>query len=109
MTPTLLRALAIGGLLVVEMALCALQIPDQKEPWASFDRPAPEARPDTPRRDLVFAVQAELALRGFDPGPLDGIPGGKTEAAIADYQHLRSAPADVRPTEDLLRSLQRWH
>lgn len=32
------------------------------------------------------AVQARLRERGIDPGPIDGIPGRRTTAAIREYQ-----------------------
>lgn len=33
-----------------------------------------------------LALQSDLATLGFDPGPLDGRPGGQTNAAIVAYQ-----------------------
>ena len=39
-----------------------------------------------------FEIQACLKARGFDPGPLDGLPGKKTAAAISAYQESRGIP-----------------
>ena len=39
-----------------------------------------------PARDLVRAVQEGLAALGYDPGPIDGVAGPKTRAAIGDFQ-----------------------
>jgi uncharacterized protein (TIGR02594 family) len=40
------------------------------------------------------AVQRELFRRGFDPGPVDGINGPKTRAAIKAFQLSKSLTAD---------------
>jgi peptidoglycan hydrolase-like protein with peptidoglycan-binding domain len=37
-------------------------------------------------------VQQMLALRGFDPGALDGLSGPRTRAAITAFQQARGAP-----------------
>lgn len=39
------------------------------------------------------AAQAALTFLGFDPGPVDGLPGRKTAAAIADFQRARGLAA----------------
>ena len=36
--------------------------------------------------DTVRAVQAALSKRGFDPGPIDGVPGPRTTAAVRAFQ-----------------------
>ena len=41
------------------------------------------------------SVQRELAARGFDPGPIDGIPGPRTEAALVAFK--RSVGLRARP------------
>jgi hypothetical protein len=47
-------------------------------------RPSREAAPPAPR----FVREAQRALRdlGYQPGPLDGVVGPRTKAALAKYQ-----------------------
>jgi TPR repeat protein len=59
-----------------------------------------------PQRAVVEAVQGELASHGFDPGPADGLPGPRTEAAIAAFLAARDLPRDLAPI-DLLAELLR--
>jgi peptidoglycan hydrolase-like protein with peptidoglycan-binding domain len=37
-------------------------------------------------RDIVRKIQATLEAKGFDPGPIDGVIGPKTRAAVRKYQ-----------------------
>lgn len=89
--------------------------PDRVEPVA----PPPEAyrqpyRPPEPRAQarpaaapsLVARIQAALARRGHDPGPVDGIPGPRTGAAIADYQRASGLPVNGWPSRALLDHLE---
>ena len=50
----------------------------------------PEARQDLVTegkvQDLVTEVQEMLLAKGFDPGPVDGIAGHRTLAALAKFQ-----------------------
>lgn len=73
--------------------------------------PAPAARaPDAPpapkRSPLVGRVQSALLERGFDPGPVDGIQGSQTVAAVQAYQRHRGVTADGVIDAALLRSLK---
>ena len=56
---------------------------------------------ELPARAVVQAVQEELARAGFDPGPIDGLPGRRTEAAIAGFVNARQPPLplDIAPIE----------
>jgi peptidoglycan hydrolase-like protein with peptidoglycan-binding domain len=38
------------------------------------------------RQDLAIAIQIQLKLLGFDPGPIDGNMGARTRAAIRAYR-----------------------
>lgn len=60
-----------------------------------------------PRADLVADMQRELARRGFYDGPVDGILGAKTDAAIRDFEQSTGAKPTGEPSEDLLRQLSR--
>lgn len=54
------------------------------------DDPAPAA--NAVADDLVSQIQANLARRGLYEGPVDGVMGAKTEAAIMFYQETRGLP-----------------
>lgn len=54
------------------------------------DDPAPSANPAA--NDIVAQVQANLVRRGLYEGPVDGVMGSKTEAAIMFYQETRGLP-----------------
>lgn len=43
---------------------------------------------------VITAIQTALAERGFDPGPIDGEFGPKTEAAVAAYQQAEGLTID---------------
>jgi len=51
---------------------------------AGLARPSREAAPPAPR----FVREAQRALRdlGYQPGPVDGVVGHRTKAALAKYQ-----------------------
>ena len=66
---------------------------------------------DADNRPLSYA-QAEAMQRllnqlGFDAGPVDGVPGSQTRAAIRDYQQANGLPADGYASVSLLERLQR--
>jgi peptidoglycan hydrolase-like protein with peptidoglycan-binding domain len=42
----------------------------------------------------VEALQRALASKGIDPGPVDGIFGPKTEAAVRQFQQINGLQAD---------------
>lgn len=45
------------------------------------------ARPSAKQIDnLVKRVQIALAIRGYDPGPVDGRLGGRTKSAVELFQ-----------------------
>lgn len=47
-----------------------------------------------PPNNPTYQLQKFLAGRGFPPGPIDGIPGAKTTAAVILYQRARGLMAD---------------
>ncbi len=56
-------------------------------------------------RDDIRRGQQLLAERGFDPGPIDGIVGPRTRAAVAAFQDAQSLPVTGELTRALLELL----
>ena len=104
---SIFRTIAMILLMAVNTALFDMQLPDQIDtaiqPLASGDHQ--DTIPE--REDLVFAVQVELVIRGFDPGPIDGISGPRTEAAIRAYRTWQGASGSIGINNNLLLDLQR--
>ncbi|WP_156324067.1 peptidoglycan-binding protein [Bacillus sp. JCM 19034] len=46
------------------------------------------------RGNLTRVLQALLYIKGFNPGPLDGIFGGGTEKAVRDFQRAQGITVD---------------
>lgn len=57
-------------------------------------------------QELSAAIQKGLNTLGYDPGPADGVMGGKTRAAIRDYQKDHGVSVDGQPSPGLLRHLE---
>ena len=55
---------------------------------------APAAPLPTEESARVREIQKALKAAGFDPGPLDGRMGGKTKAAVHDFQVANGLDAD---------------
>jgi membrane-bound lytic murein transglycosylase B len=58
-------------------------------------------------RDARIRIQESLAKLGFDPGPIDGVLGKSSRAALRRYQKAHDLPADGFATQDLLQRLTR--
>lgn len=56
-----------------------------------------------PSADAVRRVQAELALRGFNPGPIDGIMGARTDRALRTFQRDEGLLEGLLTVETLSR------
>lgn len=67
--------------------------------WADGDKPANNA--------AVSRVQSGLTRLGYDPGPVDGVMGAKTETAIRSYQRDHSLLVDGRPTAELAQHIEK--
>jgi len=52
------------------------------------------------------AVQLLLLYHGFDPGPIDGIPGAKTKNAIAAFCAKHGCPVLLAADRELLQILK---
>ena len=69
--------------------------------------PPPAAgRKTTAARVDIREIQARLSALGYSPGPVDGVFGKKTAAAIAMFQRAQGLPVDGRPTERLIAELR---
>lgn len=56
-----------------------------------------------PSSEAVRRIQAELAVKGFDPGPIDGILGPRTERALRAFQRQEGLYEGLMTTETLTR------
>lgn len=56
-----------------------------------------------PTRDAVRRIQAELAVRGFDPGQIDGVMGPRTERALRSFQRREGLVEGLVSVETLER------
>ena len=63
-------------------------------------------RPPEPSRDTVRQVQAYLALLGYDPAPVDGLPGRRTTAAVRRFQQDLDMTPTGRISDELLALLK---
>ena len=55
--------------------------------------------------NVVRAVQSALAQRGIDPGPIDGIPGNQTAAAIRTFEESQGMRVTGWVSQPLLVAL----
>jgi peptidoglycan hydrolase-like protein with peptidoglycan-binding domain len=55
--------------------------------------------------ELVKRMQIALHLQGFDPGPINGVNEGRTQAALAQFQLSRNLPASGAMDEATLKEL----
>ena len=64
-----------------------------------------DPQPLYPVNSTVVSVQNVLAQDGYYDGPIDGIAGGGTRGAIADYQSDHGLPVSGLIDAELLSSL----
>lgn len=82
----------IGGLTTQEMINLGNPV------WASADQSA--------NRSAVARVQAGLTELGYDPGPVDGVQGPRTEAAIRQYQRDHDLDVNGLPTATVAQHIE---
>ncbi len=92
-------------------------VPDGKQWDAETAKPIQQARREPSQagrrsaphnmKNRARVTQTQRYLRGFgyDPGPVDGIPGSKTRSAVRAFQRDQGAKADGKVTAGLLNSL----
>ncbi|MCH8999776.1 MAG: peptidoglycan-binding protein [Proteobacteria bacterium] len=66
---------------------------------------APAAQAPAAQAYNLTIIQAALAAKGYDPGPIDGEMGAKTRAAIRQYQSATGFEVTGNPSAALQRSL----
>jgi peptidoglycan hydrolase-like protein with peptidoglycan-binding domain len=64
--------------------------------------PRPATLPQPATRDEIAALQRELTGKGFYDGPVDGISGTRTRAAISAYQQAAGLDVTGEPTATIL-------
>jgi peptidoglycan hydrolase-like protein with peptidoglycan-binding domain len=81
--------------------------PVYEEP-TGYGGPPPQVIGAAPSLMTVYAVtvQQELARRGYDPGPPDGVLGYRTRAAIRDYQSDYGLPSTGEVSLELVNHLR---
>ncbi len=66
----------------------------------------PGGDPGEVRRATVKSIQAELARRGYEPGPSDGASGLVTRAAVMAYEYDQGLPLTAEPSPEVLAHLR---
>ena len=75
----------------------------QAAPAAGAAPQAVAAQPNL--NQAVSNLQSQLAARGYDPGPIDGVMGERTRQAIRAYQRDKQMPVDGQVSQALVSSL----
>ncbi len=57
------------------------------------------------KRSQTHRIQKSLKDMGYDPGPVDGIMGKKTRAAIQQFQRDKGLPAHGEPDDATLKAM----
>ena len=57
--------------------------------------------------EIITDIQRELSRRGYYEGPLDGLYGPKTDAAIRDFEHALGLKPSTQPNDSLLQTIMR--
>lgn len=95
------RALAFAVLAAGLLVQFHTAPPDRERAIASD----PDLSGATDAQNIALNVQIELVSQGFDPGPIDGVPGARTREAIRAYRKWKGVPGDDGVTRDLLSML----
>jgi peptidoglycan hydrolase-like protein with peptidoglycan-binding domain len=98
---------AVGGalLLALTSAYGGTALSDAHPEEAYADNLPPLTTSPSPYAPLIQDVQQKLHELGFDPGPVNGEFGTKTQAALAQYQLSQTLPASGALDEATLRGL----
>lgn len=84
--------------------------PSTVGPRTKYQSAQPDAEDASDKRRRIARIQRRLASLGYDPGPVDGILGRRTRAAIRELQDREGLPVTGTISDDLeaaLRSARR--
>jgi len=98
-----IRTVLVGAAILL-LAACSHPSETARSP---AEPPAPAAAPKRPSDPEVRAAQEALAGLGYYRGPIDGIAGPKTQAAVAKYQTSLGLAPDGKVSRDLLAQAAR--
>jgi peptidoglycan hydrolase-like protein with peptidoglycan-binding domain len=87
----------------LESGLSTGSLPPAGQAKPEFSALPPRSGASTTTPDTVRAVQRELALRGYQTGVADGMPGLVTRAAIMAFESDHGLPLTAEPSESLLQ------
>jgi hypothetical protein len=96
------KGAAIGGVVGLGTGVVGAHLLSKKDKQASGGGAAAPAAD----AELTVAVQNELSMLGYDPGPVDGVYGYQTAEAIRAYQTHQGLPADGQVSLRLLDHLR---
>ncbi|MBT8419619.1 MAG: peptidoglycan-binding protein, partial [Gammaproteobacteria bacterium] len=65
----------------------------------------PDKKVSQPSRKEIRSCQRKLDTLGFKPGPIDGVIGPRTQAAIKQFQKKVGIESDGRISQELLEAL----
>ncbi|MFQ5973364.1 MAG: peptidoglycan-binding protein, partial [Alphaproteobacteria bacterium] len=101
------RELTARRMSASELAAARALVAERRGPTTVEPVAKETASPAPTARELVAAVQTRLAKLGYEPGPADGLMGGKTRTAISSFQRTAGLTVDGRPSEALLAELNK--
>ena len=107
--------LACTGLALISATIAgnALLLQGGRHPAPLFvtRNAAPETGPETREQGdlIVQAVQQSLASAGLYAGPVDGVAGPQTRAAILRFERETGRPEMGEPTPDLIAAVEAWN
>ena len=87
---------------MVSVAACGLLGPQQPQPAVNRKE---AAMPNNLDYVEVRDVQEALDKQGFDAGPVNGVLGPRTRAALQKFQSSKGLPASGEPDEQTLANL----
>lgn len=89
------------------IAVNALFLQSGRHPAPLFDAPRAAAVPAPQQPDeIVRAVQSALRDAGYYEGPLDGLPGARTSAAIEAFEQATGRPRSGRASAEIFAAIR---
>ncbi len=79
--------------------------PSTVGPRTKYQSAQPDAEDTSDKRRRVARIQRRLASLGYDPGPVDGVLGRRTRAAIRKLQDREGLPVTGTISDDLEAAL----